>query len=189
REAVLRLYKKGYGGEVYKTDPMNPAGRGIWQVTLKGNLDGVFYTYQIRDASGWLAETPGIYAAAVGVNGQRAMVLDMQRTNPSGWAEDKGPRIGKPNDAIIYELHIRDMTIHPNSGSSYPGKYLGLAETGTRGTGAQPTGLDHLRELGITHIHLLPAFDYRSVDETRLDEPQFNWGYDPVNYNVPEGSY
>lgn len=189
REVVLRLYKKGAGGEVYKTDTMKPAGRGIWQVTLKGDLDGVFYTYQVRDETGWLAETPGIYAAAVGVNGQRAMVLDMKRTNPSGWAEDKGPRIDKPNDAIIYELHIRDMTIHPGSGSSYPGKYLGLAETGTRGPGAQATGLDHLRELGITHVHLLPAFDYRSVDETRLDEPQFNWGYDPLNYNVPEGSY
>lgn len=186
---VLRLYKHGTGSQVYKTSSLAPIGLGVWRITLKGDLQGVFYTYQVRESNGWLAETPGIYAAAAGVNGQRAMVLDLRATDPPGWGKDHGPVLAKPNDAIIYEAHIRDMTIHPNSGSSFPGKYLGLSEAGTRSPDGLSTGLDHLRELGITHVHVLPAFDYLSVDEARLEEPQFNWGYDPLNYNLPEGSY
>ncbi|MDV7396706.1 type I pullulanase, partial [Arthrospira platensis SPKY1] len=132
---------------------------------------------------------PGIYARAVGVNGRRAMVVDLERTDPDGWDADQGPGLNSPNDAVIYELHIRDMTIHPASGSGYPGKYLGLAEAGAKGPNGVSTGLDHIREMGVTHVHLLPAFDHYSIDETRLDQPQYNWGYDPQNYNVPEGSF
>ena len=137
----------------------------------------------------WLDETPGIYAKAVGVNGKRAMVLDMETTNPEGWERDKGPRLNYPNEAIIYELHIRDMTIHPESGSSMPGTYLGLVEEGTKGPEGIATGIDHLKELGVNYVHLLPTFDHYAINEQRLDSAQFNWGYDPQNYNVPEGSF
>ena len=117
------------------------------------------------------------------------MVLDLESTNPDNWNIDKGPTLKYPNEAIIYELHIRDMTVHPQSGSSAPGKYLGLVEEGTKGPSGIATGMDHLKEMGITHVHLLPAFDHYSIDETTLETPQFNWGYDPQNYNVPEGSF
>ncbi|MBT8219883.1 MAG: type I pullulanase, partial [Bacteroidia bacterium] len=138
---------------------------------------------------GPLLETPGIYATAVGVNGHRALVLDHAATNPEGWEQDEQVILSSPNDAVIYELHVRDITIHPNSGSSHPGKYLGLVEPGTRGPQDVFTAIDHIKELGITHVHLLPSYDHYSIDETRLDSAQFNWGYDPQNYNVPEGSY
>ncbi len=189
-EAVkLNLYEKGNGGEPLKEYEMILGDRGVWSKELSGNLHGTYYTYQIKRNATWLEETPGIYAQAVGVNGQRAMVLDFETTNPKGWERDRRPKLTTMNEAIIYELHVRDMTIHPQAGSSYPGKYLGLVEEGTRGPNGVATAIDHLKELGITHVHLLPSYDHYSIDETRLDEPQFNWGYDPQNYNVPEGSY
>ena len=117
------------------------------------------------------------------------MVLDMETTNPEGWDNDKGPTLTNPNEAIIYELHIRDMTIHPASGSTMPGTYLGLVESGTKGPNGVTTGIDHLKELGINYVHLLPTFDHYAINESRLDSAQFNWGYDPQNYNVPEGSF
>ncbi len=189
-EAVtLKLYKNGDGGDAFAEHELHSGHQGVWSIELKGDLHGTYYTYQIKRNNTWLAETPGIYAKAVGVNGQRAMVLDLETTNPSGWEADKRPKLATMNEAIIYELHVRDMTIHPQSGSSYPGKYLGLVEEGTKGPGNVATAIDHLKELGITHVHLLPSYDHYSIDETRLDEPQFNWGYDPQNYNVPEGSF
>ena len=112
----------------------------------------------------WLEETPGIYARAVGVNGDRAMVLNLGSTDPEGWKEDKGPEMKYPNEAIIYELHVRDITIHPESGSSFPGKYLGLVEEGTNGPNGVSTGIDHMKDLGITHVHLLPTYDHYSID-------------------------
>ncbi len=188
-EVKLNLYEKGDGGEPFETKKLKRKREGIWSVKIKGDLNGTYYTYQVNIDDNWLQETPGIYAQAVGVNGNRAMVIDLEATNPKGWADDKGPETKYPNEAIIYELHVRDVTIHPNSGSSMPGKYLGLVEAGTKGPEGVATGIDHLKELGITHVHLLPAFDHYSIDETRLDSAQFNWGYDPQNYNVPEGSY
>jgi len=129
-EAVkLKLYEQGNGGEAYKTKTLKEEDDGVWQITVEGNLDGVYYTYQVKAGGQWLAETPGIYATATGVNGQRAMVLDMQRTNPIGWETDKRAPLNKPNEAIIYELHVRDLTIHANAGSSHAGKYTGLSET------------------------------------------------------------
>ncbi|MFC4633076.1 type I pullulanase [Dokdonia ponticola] len=185
----LNLYKTGNGGDAYETHQLKPSTNGKWTKTLKGDYDGVYYTYQIHIDGEWLKETPGIYAKAVGVNGNRAMVLDVERTNPSGWATDKRPSLQSPNDAVIYELHIRDMTIHPQSGSSMPGKYKGLVESGTKGPNDVATGFDHMRDMGITHVHLLPTYDHYSIDETKLDSLQYNWGYDPQNYNVPEGSF
>ena len=185
----LSFYEKGNGGKAFKTYSLENDELGVWSKVVSGNLQGTYYTFQIKIGKKWLNETPGIYAQGVGVNGQRAMVLDLESTNPAGWNSDKGPEIKYTNEAIIYELHIRDMTIHPQSGSSMPGKYLGLVEENTKGSKGHATGIDHLKEMGITHVHLLPAFDHHSIDEENLDSDQFNWGYDPQNYNVPEGSF
>jgi pullulanase len=189
-EAIrLNLYAEGNGGVAIGTHAMEKSSNGVWKKRLDGDLNGTYYTYQVKIDGAWLEETPGVYAQAVGVNGMRAMVLDLQETNPKGWKKDKGPAIQHLNEAIIYELHIRDMTIHPQSGSSLPGKYLGLVAEGTKGPNGVATGMDHLKEMGITHVHLLPTFDHYAIDETKLDSLQFNWGYDPQNYNVPEGSF
>ena len=185
----LHLYKEGLKGKPMESLRMDPDTHGVWKKRVDGDLNGVYYTFQVMVNGQWLEETPGIYAKAVGVNGKRAMVLNMNSTDPEGWIHDQGPKINYPNEAVIYELHIRDMTIHPASGSGMPGKYLGLTEKGTLGPEGVTTGIDHLSELGITHVHLLPAYDHYSIDETRLDSAQFNWGYDPNNYNVPEGSF
>ena len=188
-EVTLRLFKTGNDSNSFETFSLESAKSGIWQKNLTKDLDGIYYTYQVKINGRWLEETPGMYAKAVGVNGNRAMVLDLNATNPDKWEKDKGPVISHLNKAIIYELQIRDLTIHPESGSSLPGSYLGLVEEGTKGAGNISTGIDHLKELGITHVHLLPTFDHYSIDETNLDTPQYNWGYDPQNYNVPEGSF
>lgn len=188
-KVVLKLYEKGDGGEPFEIIKMILKKDGVWETVVKRDLNGFYYTYQVKVNHEWQDETPGIYAKAVGVNGKRAMVLDFNITNPAGWKNDKGPEVKSPNDIIIYELHVRDFTQHPNSGSSYRGKFKGLVETGTVSEQGLSTGIDHLKELGITHVHLLPSFDFVTIDERRLDKPQYNWGYDPQNYNVPEGSY
>lgn len=163
--------------------------QGTWVLETAGDYHGVYYTYRVKVGTSW-NEAADPYAKAVGVNGDRAVVLDLRRTNPERWTGAMPP-FSSPVDAVIYELHVRDLSIHPDSGIQHKGKYLGLAESGTRGPGGIPTGLDHIAGLGITHVQLQPIYDYstQSVDETKLDEPHFNWGYDPKNYNVPEGSY
>jgi pullulanase len=188
-QVTLKLYRSGDDTKSYSNFEMETGENGLWKIKIDGDLDGTYYTYQVKADGHWLNETPGIYAKAVGVNGKKAMVLDMESTNPEHWERDKGPQIKSANEAIIYELHVRDMTIHPQSGSSMPGKYLGLIESNTKGPENVATGIDHLKELGITHVHLLPSFDHYAIDETKLDSVQYNWGYDPQNYNVPEGSY
>lgn len=188
-EVTLRLFKTGKDSNAFSTHTFLRTIDGILQKKVNGDLNGTYYTYQVKIGDSWLAETPGIYAQAVGVNGNRAMVLDLKTTDPKDWSTDKGPQIKFPNQAIIYELHIRDMTIHPQSGSSFPGKYLGLVEKNTFGPQTCATGIEHLKELGITHVQVLPAYDHYSIDETQLEKPQYNWGYDPKNYNVPEGSF
>ncbi len=191
-EAVrLHLYAKGSGGKSTSTINLSPQPQGVWSTTLQGNKHGTYYTVQVRHQGKWLDESPDPYARAVGVNGKRAMIVDLRKTNPDGWNNDKRPDLKQFSDITLYELHVRDLSAHPNSGIKNTGKFLGLTETGTKNTKGLPTGLDHIKALGVTHVHLLPAFDYRytSVDESKLDQPQFNWGYDPENYNVPEGSY
>ncbi|ALJ01426.1 type I pullulanase [Rufibacter tibetensis] len=188
-EVVVKFYDKGYGGTVREKRSMRKGEKGLWRLVVKKNLQGVYYTYHVKVSGHWLDETPGIYATAVGVNGQRAMVLDLASTNPAGWAQDKGPTVKMPNEVVLWEAHVRDITSHASSGSSRVGKFLGLTEKGTKSPKGFSTGIDHMKELGVTHVHLLPSFDYRSIDESKLDQPQFNWGYDPQNYNVPEGSY
>ena len=161
---------------------------GTWIATVEGDLNGTYYTYCV-EVDGVVNEACDPYARAVGVNGKRAMVIDLDATDPEGWAQDLPPAPASITDAIIYELHVRDLSVDENSGITHKGKFLGLIETGTTTPDGIPTGLDHIKALGVTHIHLLPSYDYGSVDETRLEDNVFNWGYDPVNYNVPEGSY
>ncbi|MDE6217810.1 MAG: type I pullulanase, partial [Muribaculaceae bacterium] len=130
-----------------------------------------------------------VWAKAVGVNGLRAAVINLDATDPEGWADDKGPEVKNFSDVIVYEMHHRDMSEHPSSGIANKGKFLALTERGTTSPQGLATGIDHLKELGITHVHILPSYDFNSVDETNLQQNVYNWGYDPLNYNVPEGSY
>lgn len=185
----LNLYSSGEGGEREEQLEMNKGDDGTWRITVDRDLKGKFYTFQIEKDGNWLDETPGIWAKAVGINGDRAAVIDWNETHPEGWEEDRAPELKMYSDAILYELHHRDFSIAPDSGIKNKGKFLALTETGTRTPEGEATGLDHLKELGVTHIHILPSFDFATVDETKLEENNYNWGYDPKNYNVPDGSY
>ncbi|WP_238650691.1 type I pullulanase [Paenibacillus piscarius] len=187
-EAVLILYDSWQEAEGQRL-PMARDVRGTWRISVPGDLDGKFYTYAVLIGGQW-HEAVDPYARAVGVNGDRGAILDLRKTDPVRWTEDKPP-LEDPVDAVIYELHLRDLSVHPASGIKHKGQYLGLAEAGTRGPEGIATGLDHIAGLGVTHVQLLPIYDYatESVDETRLAEPHYNWGYDPKNYNAPEGSY
>lgn len=188
---TLNLYESGTPGtdDLVEQLPMTADVNGTWITEKEGDLNGTYYTYLVS-VGGNENEACDPYARTTGVNGKRAMVIDLAATNPDGWEKDTNPNAGKTyNDAIIYELHVRDLSSDESSGIQNKGKFLGLIETGTKTISSIPTGLDHMKDLGITHLHLLPAYDYASVDESKPDIPQFNWGYDPENYNVPEGSY
>jgi pullulanase len=185
----ILLYNVGLGGSPVMEKEMKKDAEGTWLLQIDGDLAGKFYTFRIKTGGKWLNETPGIYANAVGVNGMRAAVVNMSETNPDDWENDRKPALANFGEIVIYELHVRDLSISPTSGITNKGKFLGLTETGTVCQQGEKTGIDHLEELGITHLHILPAFDYKSLDETRLDENKYNWGYDPQNYNVPEGSF
>ena len=174
-KTTLRIYKDGEGGKPMKTVKMKSKGDGVWEAVVKGNLNGLFYTFDTGNG-----ECPGLFAKAVGVNGNRGAVVNMPSTDPEGWNEDRRPALASPADLVIYELHHRDFSIDPSSGLGNKGKFLALTD---------PKAIEYLKRLGVNAIHILPSFDYASVDETRLDTPQYNWGYDPKNYNVPEGSY
>ena len=187
----VNLYKSGVDGtdDLIEQLEMTADVNGTWVAEKEGDLNGTFYTYTV-DVAGATNEAADPYARAAGVNGKRSMVIDLDSTDPEGWENDKDPNADlNETDVVIYELHVRDLSIDESSGITNKGKYLGLIETGTKTETGIPTGLDHMKDLGITHLHILPMYDYGSVDESKLDTPQFNWGYDPVNYNVPEGSY
>jgi len=187
----VNLYESGTAGteDLLEQVEMVPDVNGTWVADKQGDLNGVYYTYLV-EVGGKTVEACDPYARTTGVNGQRAMILDLGSTDPEGWAEDADPHAGNAiTDAVIYELHVRDLSVDESSGIQNKGKFLGLIEAGTTNPAGVPTGLDHMKNLGVTHVHLLPSYDYASVDESRLDIPQFNWGYDPQNYNVPEGSY
>lgn len=188
-EVELCLYNEGAGGEAIQTISMTKSSSGTWTTTLTGDHKGKFYAFRIKIADQWSQEVPDPYAKAVGVNGKRGMIIDLKTANPGGWEKDKGVPLKKSTDAIIYELHVRDASIAENSGISHKGKFLGLTEKGTVNKDGLSTGLDHIKELGVTHVHILPLYDFYSVDETKPDKPQYNWGYDPLNYNTTEGSY
>lgn len=185
----LRLYDNGVFGGCLETIWMTREERGIWSYETPRNLDGVYYDFDVT-VDGIRRRTADPYAKACGLNGHRSMILDLRHTDPPGWEQDHAP--ARQSEDIIYELHIKDFTWDPSSGVSprHRGKYLGLTEDQTtlREDGIHPTGLAYLKSLGITHVQLMPIFDFGSVDEAG-DPDGFNWGYDPVNYNVPEGSY
>ena len=178
------------GAAVIETKDMTKGSQGVWSITISGDLNGTYYTYLVT-CDGKTKETVDIYARTTGVNGMRGMVLDLDSTDPVGWENDQ--RVSCPNqtDAVIWEVHVRDFSASSDSGMTNKGKYLAFTETGTtvNNDGVHPTGIDYLADLGVTHVHLLPVYDYASVDETKLNTDQFNWGYDPMNYNTPEGSY
>ena len=189
-EVKLNLYESGTAGtdDLIETIQMTQGEKGVWSLEVEGDLNGTYYTYSVTNA-GVEKEACDPYARTTGVNGDRAMVIDLESTNPEGWEDDTNPNADLTfNDAVIYELHVRDASIGENSGVSEAnkGNFLGLIESGTTTSGGVSTVLDHMVDLGITHLHLLPIYDFSSVDETTDGH---NWGYDPKNYNVPEGSY
>lgn len=185
----LNLYSSDEEDTPEEQLELEMADDGTWRISIDRDLKGSLYTFQIEKDGTWLDETPGIWAKAVGINGNRAAVIDWNETNPEGWESDQSPELKMYSDIILYELHHRDFSIAPNSGVKYKGKFLALTETGTISYEGEASGLDHLKELGVTHIHILPSFDFATVDETSLEENNYNWGYDPKNYNVPDGSY
>lgn len=185
--AELLMYDAGIEGKPtgkYKLKEEN----GTWVVSVKGDQKGKFYALRVKINNSWSDEVPDPYAKIVGVNGKRGMIADLNETNPPGWDTDQSPTFKNPTDAVIYELHVRDASISAGSGIQHKGKFLGLTETGTKNSGGLSTGIDHIKEMGITHVHLLPSYDFNSLDETKQGAG-YNWGYDPLNYNVPEGTY
>ena len=186
--AKLRLYHDAMDETAFKTLDMKLGKDGLWKTTVKEDVKGAFYTFQVQKNGQWLEETEGIAAKAVGVNGTRGAVIDWTETDPEGWAEDKSPKID-PSDIIVYEMHHRDFSIHETSGVQNKGKYLALTEEGTKNPDGLATGIDHLKEIGVTYVQLLPSTDFITVDEAHLENNQYNWGYDPYNYNAVEGSY
>ena len=191
---ILKRYKTGSdsesGAAVIGTTDMTKGSQGIWSATVSGDLAGTYYTYLVT-VNGTTKETVDIYAKSTGVNGMRGMVIDLDATDPDGWDNDTRVSCKNQTDAVIWEAHVRDFSASSDSGMKNKGKYLAFTETGTtvNNDGIHPTGIDYLEDLGVTHVHLLPVYDYGSVDETKLNTDQFNWGYDPMNYNTPEGSY
>lgn len=161
------------------TKQMKRVGAGKWELTVKSDLKGKYYLFSVYN-SAQPDNTPGIFAKAVGVNGKRGAIVDLRDTDPEGWADDVRPALSNPCDLVIYEMHHRDFSVDLSSGLKHKGKYLALTE---------PKAIEHLQRLGVNAVHILPSYDYASVDESKPDVPQYNWGYDPLNYNVPEGSY
>jgi pullulanase len=178
KRVVVKIYEDASGGKPIKTLSMKRMGKDRWSKTIRGDWKGKFYTFEIPSLK--KGETPGVFAKAVGVNGKRGAIIDMAVTNPVGWEHDVRPALASPADLVIYEMHHRDFSIDASSGLKHKGKFLALTE---------PKAIEHLQTLGINAVHILPSYDFASVDETKLDRPQYNWGYDPLNYNVPEGSY
>lgn len=183
----LNLYSDGHTESLIRNVEMVKGEKGVWEYTQADCGHGTYYTYTVSTAVGTQIATDP-YAKAAGVNGDRSMVVDLSKTNPEGWGQNFDSGIKTYSDAVIWEVHVRDFS-NKIAASKYPGKYLAFTERGLTNSNGISVGVDYLVNLGITHVHLLPVYDYATVDETKLDTPQFNWGYDPKNYNVPEGSY
>ena len=182
------FYANGDGGEADEVVEMEKSEGGTWLYVKNGDLHKLYYTYKVT-VDGVTRESNDPYAKAAGVNGKRSMVVDLEKTNPEGFAEDKGPEVKKWTDIIVYETSILDTTSDESCGAKYPGKYIGLTETGLKTKEGVPTGLDHILDTGVTHVQIMPTYDFGSIDESKPELPQYNWGYDPINYNLPEGSF
>ncbi len=186
-KVVLNLFDSGHEGVAYKSVDMVKADKGVWEKVENGSLYGKYYTYSVTTAVG-TQEAVDPYAKSAGLNGNRGMIIDLDATDPTGFSQDTYiDSIEKYTDAVIWEVHVRDFT-NKIATAKYPGKYLGFTETGLTNSSGVPVGIDYVKNLGATHVHLLPVYDYATVNEADPDS-QFNWGYDPKNYNVPEGSY
>ena len=189
RQVEIMLFRTGHKKETPRTLAMKQDVKGTWALNVAGDLRNHYYRYRLlHPGQKKYVEAIDPYAVATGANGERAMVVDLRETDPRGWGADTKPPFEHPTDAVIYEVHVRDFTIHASAGSKQPGKYIGLSAKGTRGPQGNKTGMDHVCDLGVTHVHLLPIADFASIDETKKSG-QYNWGYDPKNYNVPEGWY
>lgn len=188
-EVNLYIYPTDRNSAPMLEVPLHLTADGVWRGSVSKDYVGRFYTFKVKYDGKWLDETPGVWAKAVGTNGHRAAIIDLESTDPEGWDSDKGPELKNITDAVIYEMHHRDFSVDPSSGIVHKGKFLALTEEGTTNPYGEKTGIDHLKELGVTHVHILPSYDYNSVDEANLPSNQYNWGYDPYNYNAPEGSY
>ena len=184
---VLNLFTAGNDCDAYEAVEMTRGEKGVWQHTQENCGHGTYYTYTVTTASG-TQEATDPYARAAGVNGDRSMVVDLSLTDPDNWDESFQTGITSYSQAVIWEVHVRDFS-NTIQDSQHQGKYLAFTERGLTNENGISVGVDYLVNLGITHVHLLPVYDYATVDETSLDTAQFNWGYDPKNYNVPEGSY
>ena len=188
KEVCLYLYNDGESGEAYGSFPMEKGEKGTWRWETEENLNGVYYDFRLSmdGEQVWLGDP---YARACGVNGKRSMALLPGSADPKGWKEDKAP--AKAEENIIYEIHVKEFSWDRSGG--FPekdcGKYTAFTKEHTtlNNDGIHPTGMDYMKQLGVTYVQLMPVYDYGSVDEK--DDHGFNWGYDPVNYNVPEGSY
>jgi len=187
REIELKIYERSNVGRPMRQEQLEPVANGVWQIRLAGDFKGLFYTIRVNDGE-WLNETPGVDARAVGANGKRALIFDPQETHPEGWEDDHPIVLENPVDVVLYELHVRDFSMSPASGMKHKGKFLAFTENEAHTRDGLTSGISHLKELGVTHVHLLPVFDFFTVDECQPDE-KYNWGYDPLNYNTPEGSY
>ncbi|MBN1926208.1 MAG: type I pullulanase [Prolixibacteraceae bacterium] len=188
-KVIFRLYDDGFKGEPFEVFEMHRGEKGEWLYELEGGFHGTYYTIQCMVDGRWMDEIPDPYAYAVGVNGRRGMICEFSLTNPPGWESDKRVLPAHYSDMVLYELHVRDFSIDEFSGIKNKGKFLAFTEEGTLSPEGLKTGIDHLVEMGITHVHLLPVFDFLTVDEAHPEKKQYNWGYDPLNFNAPEGSY
>ncbi|SHK49028.1 pullulanase [Caminicella sporogenes DSM 14501] len=186
QEDVKVIIYEHYDDKYGKVYPMTKNDNGVWELELVGDYKNKYYNYIVKKDI-YEVETPDPYTKGATVNGQKGMIVDFSSINPEGWENHKIPQPIKSTESIIYEMHIRDFSVHKSSGMKYKGKYLAFTEMGTKNEEGLSTGIAHLKELGITHIHFLPIFDFASVDEK--EENEYNWGYDPYLYNVPEGSY
>lgn len=186
-KARVNLYPSGDGSPATLSLEMTQTG-GVWMAEYASDLKNVYYTYTV-EINGCENEAVDPYAKAAGVNGKRGMVVDLAATNPSGWENDAPPPLVRPTDAVVYELSIRDFSVAESSGMVNKGKYLAFTEENTKNADGLKTGVAHITELGVTHVQLMPCFDFFSIDESNQGQAEYNWGYDPQNYNLPEGSY
>ncbi len=184
----LVLYRNGDGDNKIEEIPMQKCAKGVWKVSVERDLKGVYYTYKVNNGK-VIKEVMDPYAKACGVNGKRGMIIDLSETNPVGWEEQKNISLNNPTEAVIYEVHVRDLSIDAHGNMKHKGKYLAFTETETTSDEGETTGVNHIKELDVTHVQILPIYDYLTVDESKDDCSEYNWGYDPLNYNIPEGSY
>ena len=187
-EVIISFYKSGIGSDKINESNLSKSINGTWVFNSNENLIGLYYTLKVNINNKWSDEVCDPYAKMVGINGKRAYFGDINQSNPSSWEKDKSPIFKTVSESVIYELQIRDFSTAANSGIKNKGKFLAFTEINTKTPDGYSTGISYLKELGVTHIHILPFFDFKSIDESN-SENKYNWGYDPLNYNVPEGSF